>query len=148
MFLETVHISYNILLYCHSVQDLLSLLFTTIHHLGLSRIPTSSRIEQKNKGDKIEGVLRKEFPRLADEIDPETVARYLYGLSIIDRSELELAMVKSVKQTDRSSRLLLHLIRKLKANPTWCHEAIVALKKAGVNTESITVALKDAGISK
>ena len=108
----------------------------------------SSRIEQKNKGDKIEGVLRKEFPRLADEIDPEAVARYLYGLSIIDRSELELAMVKSTKQTDRSSRLLLHLIRKLKANPNWCDDAIVALRKAGVNTESITVALEDAGISK
>ena len=74
---------------------------------------------------------------MVDAVDPKEAAKYLYGVGIIGDSELESAMNEMLNRSDRASNLMRILIRKLRANPHWCHDALVALKTAGLNMESV-----------
>ena len=83
-------------------------------------------------------VLRRRYDALVNEIDPERVAICLFGLGIINNSELESASNKYIKRTEKSNSLLMYLLRRLISTPDWGYDTIVALKKAEVNNmESI-----------
>lgn len=109
--------------------------------------PRISEQERKTRGNIIEEVFRKHHPTLVKEINPEKAAIQLFGVGIIDDNEHESAMIGTLTQIKRSTDLLLLLIRKLRANPHWCSDAIIALRTAGVNMNSIIVALTEAGVN-
>ena len=98
------------------------------------------------KGNIIEEILQSNYPAMIEQMSPESTAECLYGFAIINHDECESAMLDKIPKSDRSRKLLLLLIKKLRWNPHWCKDAIVALKKGGVNMESIITALTDAGI--
>ena len=101
---------------------------------------------KKAKANIIEDVLRGYITAMTNQLNPEVAARCLYEFTIISHDDHEAAMVDSIQRTKRSSTLLMLLIQKLRWNPRWCKKAIVALKEAGVNVESLTKDLTDAGI--
>lgn len=88
-------------------------------------------------GPLVAEVLQRHYNELMDEMDPEEVAIYLFKISIIGKSEMESAANKYIDRRKKSNDLMLCLLRKLSSNPHWGYEAIVALKKAGVNMKSI-----------
>ena len=92
---------------------------------------------KKYEGNLIARVLQRNFLELINDVDPKKAATYLYKVAIIDDNELESAMNGFLSRTDRASTLMRLLIRKLRINPHWCHDAFVALKEAGLSMESI-----------
>lgn len=103
-------------------------------------------VSQKRKkfysGPVVAQVLQHHHHALVKEIDPNEVAICLFRLGIIDDDEIESATNKHNSRRNRSNDLLLCLIRKLRSNPVWGNDAVVALKRAGVNMKSIATELE------
>lgn len=87
---------------------------------------------KQHAGSVIADAIQRQMEILKEQIDPEEVARQLFGVGIIGSSDMENATNKARDKEDRASKLLLLLVRKLRGNPHWFEEACVALDKAGV----------------
>ena len=122
--------------------------FFCIVNLPISEISRNlAQVKRRDEGNKIYEIFRLHHSLLLDAINPEEAAGYLYEVGIINDSEFELAMIHSISRSERSKQLLLSLYRKLRANPQLCGAAIVSLRKAGTNMDSISEALKQAGVN-
>ena len=87
---------------------------------------------KQHAGSVIADAIQRQMVTLVEQIDPEEVARHLFGVGIISANDLENATNRAQDRDHRASRLILILIRKLRGNPHWFDEACVALDKAGV----------------
>ena len=87
---------------------------------------------KQHAGSVIADAIQRQLEILKEQIDPEEVARQLFGVGIIESSDMENAANKARDKEDRASKLLLLLVWKLRGNPHWFEEACVALDKAGV----------------
>lgn len=87
---------------------------------------------KQNAGSVIADAIQRQMVTLMEQVDPEEVARQLFGVGIINVNDLENATNRTQDRDYRSNRLILLLIRKLRGNPHWFDEACVALDKAGV----------------
>ena len=87
---------------------------------------------KQHAGSVIADAIQRQMVTLVEQLDPEEAARQLFGVGIINASDVENATNRAQDRDHRASRLVLLLIRKLRGNPHWFEEACVALDRAGV----------------
>ena len=103
---------------------------------------TSQTGKKYYSGPVVAQVLQHHHHTLIKEIDPNEVASCLFKFGIIGDDEMESATNKHNSRKNRSNDLMLYLIRKLRSNQGWGNDTVVALKKAGVNMESMTAEIE------
>lgn len=117
----------------HLKESPMSTAYLNAETLQLLDEPAESIHKRKqHAGSVIADAIQRQMEILKEQIDPEEVARQLFGVGIIGSSDMENATNKARDKEDRASKLLLLLVRKLRGNPHWFEEACVALDKAGV----------------
>ena len=87
---------------------------------------------KQHAGSVIADAIQRQMVTLMEQVDPEEVARQLFGVGIISSNDMENATNRAQDRDYRANKLILLLIRKLRGNPHWFDEACVALDKAGV----------------
>lgn len=87
---------------------------------------------KQHAGSVIADAIQRQMVTLMKQVDPEEVARQLFGVGIISAKDMENATNKAQDREHRANKLILLLIWKLRGNPHWFDEACVALDKAGV----------------
>lgn len=67
----------------------------------------------------METILKTQFHLLIQQFaaNPENVARKLYGISVIDINDLNVATSHTVSQLDRARVLMVTLVRRLRHDP-------------------------------
>ena len=71
---------------------------------------------------------------LVDAIDPSETACHLFGYGIISIDECNAATLEATCKKQRSTDLILILIRKLKKEPLWLKDACKALDNTGAHS--------------
>lgn len=77
----------------------------------------------------MESVLRSQFLSLIQQVsvNPESVARTLYGISVIDMNDLEIATTYVLPKQDRAKVLVVSLVRRLRRWPNLFGEVCKVL---------------------
>ena len=84
------------------------------------------------KREAISQALFKHFEALAEDMNPEEVANKLYGIAVLDDSELEHASDSSEPTEERAWALLKLVRRKLQQKPSWFVDICKILRACGV----------------
>ena len=86
----------------------------------------------------MEGVLKSQFLSLIQQVsvNPEVVARTLYGISVIDMNDLEVATTYSLPKQDRAKVLVVSLVRRLRRWPNLFGEVCKELSDIPAIQES------------
>ena len=77
-----------------------------------------------------------------EQVNPEEVANKLYGIAVLDTSEVEMAMDEDEPMEDRTRKLMQLVKTKLWQNPGWFVDVCKILRACGVKVISQVIGEK------
>lgn len=97
---------------------------------------TSPNKEDGIKKEAIASSLFEHFELLVEQVNPEDVARKLYGIAVLDDGEVQRASDRAEPQEDRARSLVQLVKKKLWKNPSWFVDVCKVLRACGVKAIS------------
>lgn len=96
----------------------------------------SSPSEEGTKKEAISASLFDHFESLVEQVEPEGVANKLYGIAVLNDSEVEQASDGTEPKEDRARTLMQLVKKKLWKNPGWFVDVCKILRACGVKAIS------------
>lgn len=119
-----------------SIVNDISLSLEPARHYSLQLRSLVCPSEEGAQKDAIAGSLLEHFETLVEQINPEEVANKLYGIAVLDSSEVEMVMDEDEPKEDRTRRLIQLVKTKLWQNPGWFADVCKILRACGVKAIS------------
>lgn len=105
-------------------------------HYSLNLHSSACPNEERTKKAAISGSLLKHFEALVEQVKPEEVANKLYGIAVLDQSEVDQASDVTEPVEERARVLMQLLKKKLCQNPGWFVDVSKVLRACGVKAIS------------